>query len=473
MDIVRILTINKHVIHSTIEMEDDDEKTRDKSDPNKVSYCYVLTIIIVLGYSAVLLSPQLLIPRHNMIYYPNYWHRTSSWTLAVVFAACARTLLELFVFTKEKSLLKIATIARWFLWANSVYLIIAYFSILAWTSYLEFHLPIPFGGLLTNLLTWLINDCCLWSMVVFPSELKNKDEFRSKMNPYLVYDMWWLLVNIQRDALSFGFKAISGELQFIFALLIPAVKEMNKNILGRLIWRIVGKEDELANAFVSVRLNIHYALFVAIRMNGAEELTVFSILIVDLLLQLWMTRQIIKVDQKVQVELEKTDDMQNRREKAIMKLLLIEATEGIVPIVYATGFAMAYYGPNGQLTGNVLSNIWGYKIADSVGRLFAVQLMLFGIDSLSVMINTFILSKFGSVNLTQEFCKAMKKYWLFLTIQLGNTITFYFAFNDINLGTDMTMKFNWVTTNGRLRLIYNASDLNDDEKAVLLANSNF
>ena len=186
-----------------------------------------------------------------------------------------------------------------------------------------------------------------------------------------------------------------------------------------------------------------------------------------------MTRQIIKVDQKVQAEMEKMDDLQNRREKAIMKLLLVEAIEGVVPIAYAIGFAMAYYGPNGHLTGNVLSNIWAYKIVDSVGQLFAIQLMLFGIDLFSVIINTFILSKFGNVSLAQEFCKAMKKYWLLITIQLGNTITFYFAFNDISMGTDLTMKFSWITTNGRLRFIYNSTDLNDDEKATLLANTTF
>ena len=473
MDIVHIFTINEEELHSNIEIEEENEQTMNKSDPNKVSYWYVLTIIVVLGYSTVFLSPQLLIPRHNIIYYPNIWHKTIFCSLAAIFAVCMRMLLELSVFTKEKSLIEITMIVRWFLCLTSIYMILMYFSTFVWTTYLEFHLPIPFCGLLTNVLVWLIGDCCLWSMVVFPSELKNKDEFRRKINRYLIYDMWWYFINFQRDILSFGFKAISGELQFIFALLIPVVKEMNKRILGRLVMRIVEKEDETANVLVSVRLNIHYALFVAIRMNGAEVRTVFFILMVDFLLQLWMARQIIKIDQKVQSEIEKTDAMKNIRAKAIMKLLLAETIEGLVPIAYAIGFAMAYYGPNGNLTGNVLSDIWAYKKVDNVGRLFAIQFILFGIDSLSVMINTFVLSKFGSVNLKEEFCEAMKKYWLFLTIQLGNTLTVYFGHNDISMGTDMTMKFSWISTTGRLRFIYNATDLNHDEKAVLLANNNF
>lgn len=73
----------------------------------------------------------------------------------------------------------------------------------------------------------------------------------------------------------------------------------------------------------------------------------------------------------------------------------------------------------------------------------------------------------------REFCNAIKEYWIFLAIQLGNTITYYFAFNDISMGTDMTVKFNWITPEGRLRFIWNSTDLNDEEKAILLLNNTF
>ena len=54
---------------------------------------------------------------------------------------------------------------------------------------------------------------------------------------------------------------------------------------------------------------------------------------------------------------------------------------------------------------------------------------------------------------------------------LANSITIYFAFNDINTAIDMTMEFEWISTEGRLRLIFNATDLGDWEKMDLLNNT--
>ena len=99
--------------------------------------------------------------------------------------------------------------------------------------------------------------------------------------------------------------------------------------------------------------------------------------------------------------------------------------------------------------------------------------VLFGVDCLSVLLNAFLLYKFVKMNLIREFSNAIKDYWIFLAIQLGNTITYYFGFNDISLGTDMTMEFGWITTEGRLRFIWNSTDLNDEEKALLVLNNTF
>ena len=52
-----------------------------------------------------------------------------------------------------------------------------------------------------------------------------------------------------------------------------------------------------------------------------------------------------------------------------MKLVLAEIVEGLVPLAYAIGFAMAYYGPNGHLVGNVLTDMWAYEKVEDVGKL--------------------------------------------------------------------------------------------------------
>ena len=277
----------------------------------------------------------------------------------------------------------------------------------------------------------------------------------------------------QQDVLSFAFKGISSDLQFLFALLIPTAKEMNKRILLKLVSKMAGMDDVRARTLLSIRLNIHYALFIAIRLNGAETSTMICIIVIDFLRQLWMTHKIIQESKKVTTGHEQNEAVHQRRERAIMKLLLAELVEGLVPLAYAIGFAMAYFGPNGHLTGNVSTDIWQYEKVDDVKRLFLIQFMLLGVDTASVILNTFLLSKFGNVNLVQEFCKVIKAHWIILAIQLANTMTVYFAFQDIGSGQDMTLKFEWITSEGRLRFIYNATDLSDNEKTILLSNYTF
>ena len=162
-----------------------------------------------------------------------------------------------------------------------------------------------------------------------------------------------------------------------------------------------------------------------------------------------------------------------RKENAITDLLLEEIIEGVVPLAYAIGFAMAYYGPNGNLMGNVSSDLWAYNKVEDVARLFYIQLLLFGVDCFSVALNMLILKQFGKVDLINELSKLMKKYWIFLALQLANTINVYFVMNDINQATDLTGKFEWITEEGRLRLIYNATDLSDFEKSKLIPNMTF
>ena len=52
--------------------------------------------------------------------------------------------------------------------------------------------------------------------------------------------------------------------------MIQAIKLLNKHVLLKLVTNMAGNHDERAFVVFSVLLDIHYALFIAIRMNGAE-----------------------------------------------------------------------------------------------------------------------------------------------------------------------------------------------------------
>ena len=70
--------------------------------------------------------------------------------------------------------------------------------------------------------------------------------------------------------------------------------------------------------------------------------------------------------------------------------------------------------------------------------------------------------------MVQEFQGGINKYWSFLIIKFGVTVSANFLLTDINLGMDSTGKFEWITSEGRQRLIYNSTEHTDDEKFMLL-----
>ena len=471
------IMLNQISIITVQEIRSNDEGTDGKVSRDvqrHPNYRYMLRLVTIIALTCLCLATQSLIPRHNSIYYPNYWYETT--ILAAVVGSSLltmRSMLEFVILTKEKSLVSISVGLKMFAIIFLSITCIFILSRVCWTSLMGLQHPMPFLGICSFFVAWFLFICALRFGIVFPSELRMNDVFRHKIRKYLMFDAWWLIISFQTDLLSFGFKIITGYTQCLFALLIPLVKEMNKKILVKLMTKLVGNNDEKANVLLSGRLNIHFALFVAIRMNGAEDFTIASVVFVDFVLQSMMVFQIIKLEQQVTTDGEEGNIMYMKKQKEVLKLLMAEFTEGLVPICYAIAFAMAYYGPNAYLTGNVLSDIWQYEKVKNIKRLFYIQGTLFGIDVLCVVMNTFFVSKFGNVDLPKQFCKLINTYWVLFSIQIMNSIFFYFAMNDINAALDMTLKFEWITDEGRIKLILNATDLTDNSKAILLANSSF
>ena len=236
---------------------------------------------------------------------------------------------------------------------------------------------------------------------------------------------------------------------------------------------MVGKEDDRANVWMNISLSIHDALFITICLAGAENVTVFSINTIGFIFHLLLTYNIIKADRRLirqrSNEHEDENERKNDRKQRIQKLILAETIEGIVPMCYAIGLIMAYYGPNSRLLGNVGSSIWAYEEVVDVERQLKVIFGMFGIDVLSVLLNSICLSKYGNINLIQDFLKFIQKYWLLLGIKLGGDLMLYFAYNDINLAMDMTFEFSWITDEGRMNFINSSTELTDDDKESLLS----
>ena len=229
-----------------------------------------------------------------------------------------------------------------------------------------------------------------------------------------------------------------------------------------------GYLDEASTILLAVTNNSVYASFIAIRLVSAELTTAFCIMTIDFVLHAKVTYQIIRELSKVGEAKLRNGCKETR--KLITKLAVAETIEGIIPIIYGSCIAMAYFGPNAHLLGNIRNSYWGYQEIEDVTSVAKMMLILFTVDSLSVLANALCLWKIAHFRMLDEFLRIFAKYWIFMAIKIGYIMMTYFSGNDINFGQDSTYQFDWITHDGRIRLIYNASDITDEEKTNLLAN---
>ena len=102
-----------------------------------------------------------------------------------------------------------------------------------------------------------------------------------------------------------------------------------------------------------------------------------------------------------------------------------------------------------------------------------MMLFLFGVDAISMLVNSLILLTLVNVNLFRECCRIMKKYWHFIAVKFAMKMMVAFATKDINLGMDSSGEWNWITNDGRISMISNSTDLSNEEKSLLLNSSLF
>ena len=295
-----------------------------------------------------------------------------------------------------------------------------------------------------------------------------RQDFRRKLQLYTIYYIWSIMVVFELEGVTFAFVNLSTQYQFMASFVLVVVREVDRNIRAILVKKVVGEENESASALIAITIGGTYAFYIAIRLVGAEQDTVCCFVVLDTVHHLSMMYEIIKEDKKVANDIIAHNNL--AKATIAVKLLLAELIEGITPMVYGICVAIAYYGPNSRILGNIGCSYWSYKKIEDISILFGTMLLLFSVDILSVLINSVCLRKIANMNMIQNFYQVLRKYWFYMAIKLAYYMSSMFVTLDINFGSDGTGEFKWITQQGWLELVSNSTDLTYDEKAKLLNN---
>ena len=361
-------------------------------------------------------------------------------------------LLNLTIWTKERSLISIKILLKMSL-ANFAPFAISYIlSSTIWCVYLGNNHPLPYLGwvLATGRFTC---PFALW--FVLPSSLTANEDYRKKLWMYIVYCLWLFVPVGQISVISYLFTNLPEAFQFLVVFMVAACREFDKRMRTHLVTKMMGTLDEPATVLVAINTSVFYSFYVATKLAGATGTTVFCVVSIDFALHSHITFQLIKQYNKVQEN--DTEDSTKKNNFKATKLILAELVEGFTPIVYGICMSMAYFGPNAELFVNIGSTFWGKPIKN-INYVFVMMFLLYSVDTISATINSIVLWKFTKINMLNEFCGVLTKYWLFMVIKLSHLISSYFASNDVNFGIDFSGKFEWLTPEGRLNLIQNATN---------------
>lgn len=356
----------------------------------------------ILG--CILTSSLTIIPQQNAIARTNYWYEypiISSLGFGVSIA-CTHGLMETEywmntdVLKNWKSFLSMAFIVSgsYFLWATLGYVI--------WVTILKLNHPIPFNFFMCGTLSFCSLLALLWFHI--PKTYRSDLNFKKKFRYYILVQVTTCSYAWFHVALGLLFGAVSHTYQWILAVILPLIREIQQWGLTELCYKSTQCKDLSVTISVSHAVVARQALFLAIQMASvASTPTSFLILAFDFLLNMLLCFKIIRRYKK-----------NNNHVDDIMmidthQLVLNEKLESMIPIGYCICFLMAYYGPNSAiLIGIVDSN---------VEKTMKMMTIMFLIDIFSGIFSSILLWRFCKINIFKVYLHSQKEMWTIMTAQ--------------------------------------------------------
>ena len=439
----KVFSITGKEVPKEKEGERNDKEMAEATDSSNAKYINGLHVFTILFGCGLAMSILALIPRHNSIEESQYWFEI---IFVLGFGSIIVTpavILDLHILMGKDSIVTIWVYLKVVLVHILTLSILFCFCYTLWTIVLGYNPPMPFVANVCLIPGGIVQFITVPMLGI--SRLLEKKEFKRKRNHYFMFQLLWILVLMVKGLLSLIFEQLqNSDAQCIIAVLLPIVKRCTNSVFSKQMKKMIETENDIGNVLVSVSINYSYGLWAAISLVGARSTTMVCMVAVEFFMQLNMTYRIIKLHKKVTI----LKDMQAMMEKKkeILKLLLAELSEGLVPLAYAIGFAMTYYGPNGNLYGND-KRYWQYREVEDASWTFRVMFGLFALDLICLLLNSTILWIYSNTNLFKEFCILMKKYWYVMAFKLVNNFLIYFNTLDVNGASDTTFNFAWITSN--------------------------
>ena len=296
-----------------------------------------------------------------------------------------------------------------------------------WCNVLGYFEPIPNKGTVLYMLCLPVTIARRWKLI--PLRRRMEPTFKKEYIGIVGWSLWNFVMSFQIGLIRVLLENIPRETQWITALLLPLTKIVNDYILDKLITMASLSENlQDSKMMVAITNSLCYSIGFAITFTNVTKTTEFLLLGINFGINMSLVYKAIRLTKRVSGIDAETTEYRSQKEKVVAELVLNETIEMIVPFAYIGSFLMAYYGPNNDIMGGVGCTIWKFEKADGLYSLIGVVEMAF-FDSVSLILAGGLLWKYSRINIFQEYCKTIKKYWIHVASHGGSFLSAVSHFN--------------------------------------------
>lgn len=362
----------------------------------------VLLIIIASPFSVTLL------PMNNVLIQPKCWYELPISTISytVFISTIVVTVKPLLDSDFNKPTIKV--ILKLFMVLKTTESLAIWLIHLIWSDFLGYYEPFPYRCTLAMIPCWNLLTRSIWHLV--PKQMRMDPLVRKRFKWLFLYFIWTGVTAVELLIIRSVMHRISRDFQWILALVAPLTKEVNDRILDKLQTKFVTSDNVVEARFHrKIHINLIYSFWLAISfISVADASTEYVLLAINFCTNISLCYKVIRLNGKISDGGgDVKEKMHHLKKEVLTELILNESIEVIIPVSFIGAFSLAYYGPN-------KNTLWIVKDVKNLPFFLAPVLKMALIDSGSLILAGVALFWYCRINILQEYCETMKKYWMYL-----------------------------------------------------------
>ena len=236
------------------------------------------------------------------------------------------------------------------------------------------------------------------------------------MNTFCLYQLFQTALMISYQIIMDKIRTTENAYQPFIALVFPALREISIWIASKLIARCSNGDKTGATIFLKYQLATQHAICLCYVIGSYTTATTSLVLIgVDFSANVFICLLVVWTKKfhpsKIQKQIDLLQDL------AIYELVEFHATLAFILVI-----AVAYYGPNASILGNIGNSYWAYTAIDNIDQTLENMVMFFLIDFSSTLLSSCILWVICRINLWSVFLELQKEFGRCFCLILGTML---------------------------------------------------